>query len=442
MTDDQGGHGGGELDLDQLWPQRGADPSSRPVLRDRCPLEGGAFLAVFDAGDEVLVAPLAAGHDSIRRALPGEGAYEGMLSLIRDGGGIGDFVARRGGDVPTVVGERRIDVDQSNDSVVVGERVVVKLYPRSAPGPQPGLDLPAHLAEVGFADTPAALGALRWEPPDREPVLLATASAYLPSARDGWAWYLELVLAALDAPDDTARAAAALAPASSLGRLVARFHVALATPSSVLGRQPVRRADAHRMRSWRREADAKLDRALGLTGGAEGARLAALAGAIRGAFDAFDRVDATPIMRVHGDLHVGQVLRWDGGDMIADMDGNPLAPSGSRVARHSPALDVASFVRSLDHLGRVAQRRRAEREGAVEVWIGRSRHAFLHAYRTELGRAGHAGLFDERLLHPFEVAQECHEYVYAATYLPRWLPVPDLALPHLVGAGPRAGPSR
>ena len=53
-------------------------------------------------------------------------------------------------------GERAIDVDQSNESVVVGERVVVKLYPFTAPGPQPGLELPVHLAEAGFDRIPHA----------------------------------------------------------------------------------------------------------------------------------------------------------------------------------------------------------------------------------------------------------------------------------------------
>lgn len=399
------------------------------------------MLRVFDAGDEVLVAPLVPGRGSLRRALPGDGAYEGLLSLLRDGRRIGDFVPHPIGDPPEASGERGIEVDQSNDSVVVGERVVVKVYPRCAPGPQPGLDLPAHLAEVGFSQTPGALGALRWEPLGREPVLLATVADFLPGARDGWAWYLELVLAHLDAPDDPERADAALAPASSLGGLVARFHAALATPSSVLGARPVAHAGAGALRAWRRDAEAMLDRALDLTTGEEGARLAALAPATRGAFEAFERVDATPVMRIHGDLHVGQVLRWDGGDAIADMDGNPLAPASTRAARHAPALDVASFVRSLDHLGRVAQRRRAGNEDLAEAWIGRARLAFLAAYRAGLADVGHEGLFDERLLHPFEVAQECHEYVYAATYLPRWLPVPDLALPRLVGDGAREGGS-
>jgi maltokinase len=89
--------------------------------------------------------------------------------------------------------------------------------------------------------------------------------------------------------------------------------------------------------------------------------------------------------------------------------------------------DVAAFVRSIDHVGRVASRRKPGREDAVETWIDRSRAAFLGAYRTEL-EAGAERLFDERLLRPLEVAQECHEYVYAARFLPRWRYVPDLAM--------------
>ncbi|HYJ61518.1 MAG TPA: aminoglycoside phosphotransferase, partial [Actinomycetota bacterium] len=65
----------------------------------------------------------------------------------------------------------------------------------------------------------------------------------------------------------------------------------------------------------------------------------------------------------------------------------------------------------------------------VRAWIDDARAAFLDAYR----RASDPALFDERLLRPFEVVQELHEYVYAARYLPRWRYVPDAALPDLLG---------
>jgi maltokinase len=93
--------------------------------------------------------------------------------------------------------------------------------------------------------------------------------------------------------------------------------------------------------------------------------------------------------------------------------------------------DVAAFVRSIDHVGRIASRRRPGREDAVGSWIARSRDEFLGAYRLGLEAAGAERVFDPKLLRPLEVAQECHEYVYAARFLPRWRYVPDLAMEEL-----------
>ena len=406
----------------------------RPVLLDRLPLPGGSVLAVLEAGDEVLVVPLAPMHardEEPRRAVPGDGAAEGVLEVIRRGEPIGRFVPSAFAAMPPARGERAIDVDQSNESTIVGEAVVVKVYPRTTPGPQPGLDLQVHLAAVGFRETPAALGTLRWESSGASPVLLAAAAAYLPGARDGWEWFLELVLAALDAGDPEP----SLAAAAATGGLVARLHGALATPSSVFP-TPVADAGHHELAAWRARAEATLEEALALTGGDEGERLRELAPAARVALAPLAEMTATPTMRIHGDLHVGQVLAWAGGYAIADFDGDPLAPAAERTARGPIARDVASFVRSLDHLGRIAQRRGPAsddrlRDDRVEAWIEQARRRFLVAYRGGLG-SPHAGLFDERLLAPLEVAQACHEYVYAARYLPRWLYVPDLALPRLL----------
>ena len=131
-------------------------------------------------------------------------------------------------------------------------------------------------------------------------------------------------------------------------------------------------------------------------------------------------------MRIHGDLHVGQVLRGgDGSLSVNDFDGNPLA--SDRMAPDAPARDVASMTCAIDHVGRVVARRHPEYAAPASDWAMRSREAFLDAYRAGLG--DRRELFDDRLLVPFEVAQEAHEFVYAARYLPRWLYVPDGAMP-------------
>src|SRR5262249_30135740 len=136
----------------------------------------------------------------------------------------------------------------------------------------------------------------------------------------------------------------------------------------------------------------------------------------------------------HGDLHVGQLLPWRDGFAVIDFEGNPLQRVHGRGGLGAPARDVASAVRSLDHVGRIVQRRRPDRSADLVVWIAQARAAFLGAYVARLEGLGASELFDDRLLRPFEVAQECHEYVYAARYLPTWRSVPDLAMPALLEA--------
>ena len=82
---------------------------------------------------------------------------------------------------------------------------------------------------------------------------------------------------------------------------------------------------------------------------------------------------------------------------------------------------------AIDHVGRVVARRQPSHARAAEHWTERSREAFLASYREALG--DRQALFDERLLHPFEIQQEANEFVYAARYLPRWGYVPDAAMP-------------
>jgi maltokinase len=414
--------------LHDLLPERrrGADVGSGSVEPlDLLPLGEGAAVAVARSDEGVVVVPTVEAASGPRRAVAGDGVFAAILQAMRSGTAGGAFRGEAFGS-PWSVGddEVAIDVDQSNDSVIVGGSAVVKLFPITAPGPQPGLDLPVHLASVGFTALPAPLGALRWTSPEGDDVVLATAAAFLPEARDGWEWYLQRLLGWLDGDASDAEA---FDPAPALGGIAAAMHAALATPSEVMTR-PTATADRATAERWRRVALAVADEALAVTDGEEGERLTAFSAPIRDELDRLAEAERALTTRVHGDFHVGQILEWTGGYAVADFDGNPVAPPGERQAFDTPVRDVAAFVRSIDHLGRIASRRRPGRDDAVESWIARSRAAFLEAYRRELAAAGAERLFDERLLRPLEVAQECHEYVYAARYLPRWRYVPDLAM--------------
>ena len=413
-----------------LLPARRADaaPGGQPAEPlDMLTFDDGGALVVAGIEHGYLVVPVAPGTPP-RRAAPGDGVAAAMLRAMRRECVEGAFRASAFSD-PSETGhatgpESAIDVDQSNDSVNVGDEAVVKLFPLVSGGSQPGIDLPVHLHAVGFTALPAPLGALRWSSPAGEEVLLATASAFLPGARDGWEWYLDLVLGWLDGAVGDA---AAFEPASETGRITARMHAAFATASRVVP-EPVSRAGDDHAIGWRRAALAVADEALACTDGEEGARLGARIDEIRRELDVLGSAGAAAMTHVHGDFHAGQVLQWARGYAVTDFDGDPTAEPAERGARDTPVRDVAAFVRSIDHLGRVASTRRPDHDGAIERWIAASRATFLDAYVGELEAVGHAGLFEQRLLRPLEVVQECHEYVYAARFLPRWRYVPDLAM--------------
>jgi predicted trehalose synthase len=115
-----------------------------------------------------------------------------------------------------------------------------------------------------------------------------------------------------------------------------------------------------------------------------------------------------------------------------DFEGDPLRTIEERRALDSPLRDVASMLRSLDHVGRSAGRRAVERHGGrvaspgldLTEWLRRSRERFLGAYRAGLRASGAPIVVDPTLLRAFELDKECREFIYAATYLPSWLWAP------------------
>jgi maltokinase len=400
-----------------IWSHGGTTPGPEVVLEDVVALADG-WLAIGRLHDEIAIAPVVVDGAGPRRARVGDGMFAAALGALRT-----EVPGLRprpvASHIPPTGPERGFEVDQTNQSVIVGDAAVVKLLSRTSPGAQPGVDLPAHLAAVGFDEIPPPVGSLWWRG-----ALVSTISTYLPGARDGWEWYVDLVVSAANGE---AAWGVADAPAGAIGGLVARLHRALATPSTVFS-VPVVEADRAETARWRAAAESTLKEALAVTSGAEGERLAARASAVRNAFEAFDRVDRTPVMRIHGDLHVGQVMLGDDGALrVGDFDGNPMTPASARNAPHAAARDVASMACAIDHVGRVAARQRPRAGPSIEAWIERSRVAFLEAYREGLGDL--ASLFDERLFVAFAVAQEAHEFTYAARYLRRWQYVPDAAMP-------------
>ncbi|MFI7445750.1 hypothetical protein [Nonomuraea indica] len=291
-------------------------------------------------------------------------------------------------------------VDQTNYSVVVGDQVVVKWLTPPVPMPHPAPEVFAHLVEVGFEQTAPPYAALTRVDASGE-TLLALVTGYLPQARDGWEWCVDEAEAGRNAF------------AADLGHLAADLHVALSTFPGAPG-------DASPAGGYRaaERAGQALREALDLTGGDDGAWLAGRAATLGRELEPLAAPIAGPLIRIHGDLHVGQILRWRDGYAVIDFDGNPTVTGAEPY--QPAARDVAQLATSLEHVAQVAVRRRGVQPAAATGWARQARDAMLAAYRGRLAERGRPGLLDESLLRPFEIEQECRELIYAARHLPRW----------------------
>jgi maltokinase len=133
------------------------------------------------------------------------------------------FRITRGAPLSVVGPERRIEVDQTNDSWVVGDSVVVKWITEPLVGPHPAPERLRRLAAAGFTAMPGLRGMVEWQTPDGFWVPVVTAVDLVPDATDGWTWCLRECRVALGVERGTA-----LPFTRRLGALTASMHLALA----------------------------------------------------------------------------------------------------------------------------------------------------------------------------------------------------------------------
>jgi trehalose synthase-fused probable maltokinase len=416
----------------RLPTQRWFRAKGRPVAGvravDRAPLGTDTELRILEvsygdggAPDRYLVVAI-----DDREPVDGEGAWRALAGLIADEGEAratnGRFVASRtatladliGGTDAATLSERRLRVEQSNTSVVLGERLILKLFRLLEPGVNPDLEVGAFLTDAGFADTPPMAGGITWHPDAGEPAAAAMLGALVPAHGDGWAAMLEHL--ATD-PSHGIHAAA------EIGRVTASMHAALASRPDQPG-FPARAATVAEAAGWRASAERQLAQAVGAVSGAQHDRLVELAPAITARFaDTFGRAPGEAfVSRIHGDYHLGQLLaRTDGGYSVIDFEGEPARPLAERRAPASPLRDVAGMLRSLDYAARTAAR---DTGLDAAAWLPEARAAFIEGY-------GGIGADQRSLLDAFELEKACYEVRYEANNRPEWLWLPLAAVERL-----------
>jgi trehalose synthase-fused probable maltokinase len=453
------------VDRSSIAAARWFGGKGRPVDRvtpvEAFELTRGAVLGVAEVGEHgapagrYLFGLTRTGEGELGLAEAGEGAWRALAVAIAEGrtvpavprraataiGASGPVTAAlvcrpasglRGlvpGGAPEIAGvaERALGADQSNTSVVLGERLLLKAYRRLEDGLNPDLELNAWLAEeVRFGGVPA-LGGFAEIVSARGAATVALLQEFVADGLDAYEATAEQLAGWIGAPGEVT-VEFATEVAVGMGELTAALHDALTAVPDAPGFE-VREATRAELRRWRSDAQRQLQRALDVVGGDAGRELRAMAPVIAEQLSVFEATPAVPVVtRIHGDLHLGQVLLAPDGPQVVDFEGDPTRPIEERRQPASPLRDAASMLRSLDHVGRSARRRAERRPGRVaghvgldiDAWLRRARERFLEAYRGGVRESGAGIVVDEDLLRAWEFEKECREFVYAATWLPEW----------------------
>lgn len=308
--------------------------------------------------------------------------------------------------------------EQSNTSVVLDEHYIMKVFRRVQPGANPDVEVTEALGRVGFGGVPVPVAIWRRNRTD-----LAVVRRYERSQGDGF----ELAAASLremlnrkrpprECKLDFAK------NAHLLGENVANMHVALA---EAFGAEPAVGED------WARDMTAQLHRVA--AGRLDTSRIEAVYDRMRTAQDLGSAI------RIHGDLHLAQVLRLQRNWIVLDFEGEPARPIEERRHTSSPLRDVAGMTRSLQNVAAMTLRdlgvENPEYRVLADAWTVRNINTFLAGY-AEVDQA-HRLLPQRRssrdsLLSVFELDKAVYEVAYELAHRPEMAEIPIKAVERLL----------
>jgi maltose alpha-D-glucosyltransferase / alpha-amylase len=370
------------------------------------------------------------------------------------------------------LGVRRAEVEQTNSSVILGERLILKAYRRLQKGTNPDLEIGRYLTEeVRFENTPPLAGAVEYQGPDGETTTLGLLQGFVESQGDGWSYvldylgrYLEDRLvtswsleseegAEAEWEERGAEDAFFAGLMRTLGLRTGELHAAFAAPTDDPSFAP-EPATPEEVAGWAEAILAELRRTFDMLKRRrdrmpeevvpDANRLLGLRGELtrrvkdvsRGGFGVVKT-------RHHGDYHLGQVLVVGNDFQIIDFEGEPARPLAERRRKHSPLRDVAGMLRSFDYAARSAVMNlgaeRAEQLESLEPWVRlwqeRAREAFLEGYAE--GARGAASYPDEEhartLVELFTLEKALYEIRYELDNRPDWVGIPIGGILDLLG---------
>jgi maltose alpha-D-glucosyltransferase / alpha-amylase len=357
---------------------------------------------------------------------------------------------------------RKLGAEQSNSSILIANKMVLKAYRKLQRGIQPELEMGRYLTDVAhYRNTPPLLGSIEQFDSDGQPTALAIMQGFVANQGDGWSF----TLAHLKRTFNSIRQGGAdkhgngtyPALAERLGIRVAELHRAFAIESRdpAFQPEPITVADVD---GWKRQIQSEAETTFGLLANSESmlppeqhARVQAMLEQrerILSLISGFELAPGSTIMktRFHGDLHLGQVLVAGDDFYIIDFEGEPARPFAQRRAKHSPLRDVAGMLRSMNYAAWSAlfeadagdsEKIKALEQPAID-WEREASSAFMQGYRKTIEGCSSCPADPDtfsRLLDLFILEKALYEVRYELANRPSWLRIPVEGIMTLLAHG-------
>ena len=423
----------------------------------------GAVIAKFSSGELLVDAfHLASYRLSLLQTIvkSGKGRTKDAVGITGRCAGIDEAILNE-----ATTHTRVVSVEQSNTSVVYGEKLFLKFFRKYEAGIHPDLELTQKLHEGGeFGQVPAYSGSLLLHEPGAEGAV-AMLGSYTQHQGDGWAFALDAVMRFYDRVlEDRATSAQAKLEdlvggvfpgrAGQLGSITGRMHLALLK----LGESSADFAPEEFSMLYQRSLYQAMRGSAGRVLRQMQKVINNLPDQVRGdaqfILDSREKllhsmsnflehkVDAEKI-RIHGDYHLGQVLNTGKDFVVIDFEGEPSLSMGERRLKRSPLRDVAGMLRSFDYAASTALKQEREDDARylapfARAWVDHNSREFLGCYFKTVGDASFLPKNEkdiQLMLQMFTISKAVYEIGYELSYRPDFADVPIGAVKRMLEEG-------